>query len=63
MPNMEHARYRNTLTDLEDCQTALSELSKLDEIVKPEERKAAIKLIQTCAAIGADWLEDANRAG
>jgi len=52
MPNMTYCRFRNTLTDLRDCEQALSDggLDALDE----EERRAAEKLIKLCARIADD---------
>lgn len=45
--NMSYCRFRNTLTDLRDCQESLENEDKLS----PEEQKARDKLIKLCINI------------
>jgi len=47
MGNMSYCRFRNTLTDLKDCEENLDDIAGLDD----EERKAALKLIKACQRI------------
>ena len=46
MANMSYCRFRNTLADLRDCYNALDDEGI--ENLSHEEKRAAIKLIQTC---------------
>lgn len=56
MPNMSYCRFRNTLTDLQECEEALN---NGDEIDDDEEQRARTWLIKLCHRIAEDWpLED-----
>ena len=66
MPNMDHARFRNTLVDLKECYDALSTMDGEDLraffATDTPEKKAAVRLILMCGAISADYNDDAERA-
>ncbi len=51
MPNMSYCRFRNTLSDLQDCYDTLLED---DNIESDEERVAAENLVELCKDIVAD---------
>lgn len=58
MSNRSYCRFQNTLSDLYDCRSALSEISNLDEL-GDDECRAARRLIALCREIAADWDVDA----
>ena len=53
MPNMSYCRFRNTLKDLQDCQNALFD----NDVLSPEEGKAAHELIAMCREIADEGIE------
>ena len=46
--NMSYARFRNTATDLDDCQEHIELMLEGDEKLSPEELQAAKRLVKTC---------------
>lgn len=54
MSNMSYCRFENTLTDLQDCEEALQELSSLAELNESESIYAK-EFIITCARIARDY--------
>ncbi len=54
MSNMSYCRFENTLTDLQDCEEALQDLSSLSELNKSESRYAE-ELIKACIRIAGDY--------
>ena len=57
MANMSYCRFHNTLTDLNDCESALDSFINNDEntISSEEERSNAKKLIELCAYIAENF--------
>jgi len=54
MGNMSYCRFRNTLSDLNDCKEALERLFENkgdDDTLNREEEKAAKQLVTTCIEI------------
>jgi hypothetical protein len=57
MSNMSYCRFENALADLKDCYDELSE-NGLD-VLSDRERKYAVALLKTCAAIASDFEDEA----
>lgn len=57
MANMSYCRFHNTLSDLNDCESALDSFINNDEntISSEEERSKAKKLIELCAYIAENY--------
>ena len=57
MANMSYCRFHNTLSDLNDCESALDSFINNDEntIHSKEERSKAKKLIELCAYIAENY--------
>lgn len=57
MANMSYCRFHNTLSDLNDCESALYSFINNDEntISSSEERSKAKKLIELCAYIAENY--------
>lgn len=57
MANMSYCRFRNTLSDLNDCESALDSFINNDEntISSEEERSKAKKLIELCVYIAENY--------
>ena len=57
MANMSYCRFHNTLSDLNDCESALDSFINNDEntISSEEERSNAKKLIKLCAYIAENF--------
>lgn len=57
MANMSYCRFHNTLSDLNDCESALYSFINNDEntIYSEEERSKAKKLIELCAYIAENY--------
>jgi len=55
MANMSYCRFRNTLEDLLDCYNALDD-EGIDDL-SHEEKRAALKLIQTCVELAEEFKE------
>jgi hypothetical protein len=57
MANMSYCRFHNTLSDLNDCETALDGFINNDEntIESEEERKKAKQLIELCQYIADNY--------
>lgn len=57
MANMSYCRFHNTLSDLNDCESALYSFINNDEntIYSKEERSKAKKLIELCAYIAENY--------
>lgn len=52
MSNMSYCRFRNTLSDLQDCEEALEEVGiPSDDALSTEEARAAVQLVETCFRI------------
>lgn len=60
MANMSYCRFRNTLSDLNDCESALDGFINNDEntIESEEERKKAKQLITLCKFIADNYSEE-----
>ena len=58
MPNMSYCRFYNTYQDLKDCKEALED-NNFDELSDTEKRYA-IKLVQMCANIADNFLDEAD---
>jgi hypothetical protein len=56
MANMSYCRFRNTLTDLQDCEDALHN----DAALSDEEKRARDKLLKLCRRIAVDYPEEAE---
>jgi len=56
---MGYCRFQNTVSDLADCQDALSKISNIDELGTEGERRAARRLLKICRELASDWDEDA----
>ena len=56
MANMSYCRFENTLADLRDCESALSEGD--DDDMSEEEEKAKKRLIRLCIEIAKDYGPD-----
>ena len=52
---MGHCRFRNTLTDLEDCQRAMEEDDWEDEDMSDEEKSARNSLVKVCEEIAREF--------
>lgn len=50
MGNMSYCRFRNTLSDLKDCEDSMD-----IEPTDPDERKARLRLIKLCVRIAGDY--------
>jgi hypothetical protein len=50
MSNMSYCRFRNTLSDLQDCVDYMD-----DDDLSPEEAQARKCLVEVCAEIVEDW--------
>ena len=57
--NMSYCRFHNTLSDLNDCESALDSFINEDEntISSDEERRKAKQLISLCKYIAANYSE------
>lgn len=57
MANMSYCRFHNTLSDLNDCESALDSFINNDEntISSEEERSKAKKLIELCVYIAENY--------
>ena len=57
MANMSYCRFHNTLSDLNDCESALDSFINNDEntISSEEERSKAKKLIELCSYIAENY--------
>ena len=57
MANMSYCRFHNTLSDLNDCESALDSFINNDEntISSREERSKAKKLIELCVYIAENY--------
>ena len=57
MANMSYCRFHNTLSDLNDCESALDSFINNDEntISSKEERSKAKKLIELCVYIAENY--------
>lgn len=57
MANMSYCRFHNTLSDLDDCESALDSFINNDEntISSEEERSKAKKLIELCVYIAKNY--------
>lgn len=49
MSNMSYCRFRNTLSDLQDC------VDYIDDDLSPEEARARECLVEVCAEIVENW--------
>lgn len=60
MANMSYCRFHNTLSDLEDCESALDDFINNDEnsIESEEERRKAKQLIELCKRIADNYSEE-----
>ena len=60
MANMSYCRFHNTLSDLDDCETALNNFINNDEntIESAEERSKAKQLIELCKYIADNYSEE-----
>lgn len=60
MANMSYCRFHNTLSDLNDCESALDAFVNNDEnsIESSEERRKAKQLIELCRYIADNYSED-----
>ena len=54
MSNMSYCRFRNTLSDLIDCEESIGELLDGDDANK-DELKACRRLIEVCKRIASDY--------
>lgn len=55
MANMSYCRFRNTLEDLRDCHSALSEMGDFEKELSEEEAKAAKRLFKVCRELADDY--------
>lgn len=57
MANMSYCRFHNTLSDLNDCESALNDFINNDEntIESTEERRKAKQLIELCSYIADNY--------
>jgi hypothetical protein len=56
MPNMSYCRFRNTLSDLRDCQEALVDLAcDGEDSLSDEEKRAKDSLIALCHEIAGEY--------
>ena len=57
MANMSYCRFHNTLSDLNDCESALNSFINDDEntIESAEERRKAKQLIELCSYIAENY--------
>ena len=57
MANMSYCRFHNTLSDLNDCESALNDFINNDEntIESAEERRKAKQLIELCSYIAGNY--------
>lgn len=57
MANMSYCRFHNTLSDLNDCESALDDFINNDEntIESEEERRKAKQLIELCQQIAENY--------
>ena len=56
MPTMSHCRFRNTLSELRECDEALADggnnpLDELDE----DEKRAAVRMLKLCKMMAEDY--------
>lgn len=60
MANMSYCRFHNTLSDLQDCETALDNFINNDDntIESREERRKAKELIALCREIAENYSEE-----
>jgi hypothetical protein len=58
MSNMSYCRFQNTLRDLLDCQSALSEGCDEDDDFSEDEYEAMHNLINTCKEIADNYYEE-----
>lgn len=57
MSNMSYCRFRNTLSELQDCQGALEDGALDVDELSQDEKEAAIALICVCSHISKDFDE------
>lgn len=55
MANMNYCRFENTLSDLSDCEDALSSGEAFDGDMSEREAKARDRLIAMCRSIADDY--------
>ena len=55
MSNMSYCRFTNTLSDLYDCQEALSRTCDYKKELSKEEAKAAERLLKLCRTLADDY--------
>jgi len=55
MANMSYCRFRNTLTDLRDCLSALRYADGFTEVESPDERAAAQQLYEVAGTFRAAY--------
>ena len=55
MGNMSYCRFENTLSDLQDCQSALNRIyDEVNEMSKYE-KNAVVELVDLCKTISHEW--------
>lgn len=59
--NMSYCRFENTLVDLKDCATALGINDETPAKMSYDEQRAAVELIELCAAIASQAAEAMTR--
>lgn len=55
MSNMSYCRFRNTLSDLQDCEDALRDGEEIDDV---DEARARDRLVALCRQIADDYGEE-----
>jgi hypothetical protein len=55
MSNMSYCRFRNTLSDLQDCNDHLDDVNEATCDMSEEEKRARKRLIALCKLIAGDY--------
>jgi hypothetical protein len=58
MANMSYCRFRNTLADLRDCVSALSEFCDVQKELSEEEYAAFKRLAKLCRSVADDYADE-----
>ena len=61
MSNMSYCRFRNTLSDLRDCDEALGDMGDPRKELSADEYRAFVSLVKLCQRIADDYLEDVSQ--
>ena len=58
MGNMSYCRFENTLSDLQDCHSALNRIYEEVNEMSKYEKNAVVELVDLCKIISHEWAVD-----